>query len=85
MAAGVGQSTAAKILAGWAKEGTAAKETAAGPGRQGRAPERWFPADTDAPPGRRLGRRHHGRWFRERGRRGRRPGAAGGRPRSRRR
>ena len=48
MAAGIGQSTAAKILAGWAKDGTAAKETAAGTGRQGRAPERWFPADTDA-------------------------------------
>lgn len=48
MAAGVGQSTAAKILGGWAREGTAAKKTVAAPGHKGRAPERWFPADADA-------------------------------------
>src|SRR5207244_2148536 len=39
IAAGVGQSTAAKTLSRWAGDGTATKQTATGPARGGRTPE----------------------------------------------
>lgn len=45
--AGIGRSTAAKILARWADDGSAARASAASTGGSGRAAERWTIPDVD--------------------------------------